>query len=49
MDLNSLYHRQQVALALADRASSEPSRLAHVAMASAYADRIAAAKVAVSV
>ena len=44
MDLNYLYHRQQVSQFMADNAVSEPARRAHRSMADAYSSRIAAAK-----
>ncbi len=43
MDLNYLYHRHGVSLAMADRAACAPSRDAHRTLAAAYAGRIAAA------
>jgi hypothetical protein len=44
VDLNYLYHRQQVSQFMADNAPSEPARRAHRAMADAYWSRIATAK-----
>ena len=44
MDLNYLYHRQQVALYCADNASCDRSRDAHLSMADAYAALIEVAK-----
>ena len=46
MDFNELYHRHQVSLMRADIADCSSSRLAHLALASAYAERIAVAKAA---
>lgn len=44
MDLNYLYHRQQVSLFMADNALSDAARRVHGRMADAYSARIAAAK-----
>ena len=44
MDLNYLYHRQQVALFMADNAATDAARRVHGTLAHAYAGRIAAAK-----
>jgi hypothetical protein len=44
MDLNYLYHRQQVSLFNADNAACGRSRRAHQSMADAYAALIAVAK-----
>lgn len=44
MDLNYLYHRQQVAIYCADNAACDRSRRAHRSMADAYAALIAVAK-----
>jgi hypothetical protein len=44
MDLNYLYHRQQVALFKSDNATSAQSRSAHLALAEGYAAEISAAK-----
>lgn len=44
MDLNYLYHRQQVSLFNADRAACSGSRRSHQDMADAYGALIAAAK-----
>ena len=41
MDLNYLYHRHGVSLAMAERATCERSRDAHRMLAIGYADRIA--------
>jgi hypothetical protein len=41
MDLNYLYHRRGVSLAMAAHAACEPSRDAHRTLAAAYASRIA--------
>ena len=43
MDLNYLFHRHGVSLAMADRAMCDKSRDAHLEMAAAYADDIATA------
>ena len=43
MDLNYLYHRHGVSLIMADRASCERSRNAHLLFAAAYAEDIATA------
>lgn len=43
MDLNYLYHRHGVSLAMAARASCDRSRDAHRSFATAYAERIARA------
>lgn len=43
MDLNYLYHRHGVSLALAEHASCDRSRGVHRALATAYAERIARA------
>jgi hypothetical protein len=44
VDLNYLYHRQQVSLFRADNAASDAARDAHRELASGYARRIRAAK-----
>ena len=44
MDLNYLYKRHQISLAMADRASNEGARRAHRELAKGYASQIAAAK-----
>jgi hypothetical protein len=44
MDLNYLYHRQQVSLYCADNAACDRSRQAHRSMADAYAALISVAK-----
>lgn len=44
VDLNYLYHRQQVSQFNADNSSCEPSRKSHQDMADAYFALIAAAK-----
>jgi len=44
MDLNYLYHRQQVSLYCADNAACDRSRQAHQSMADAYAALISVAK-----
>jgi len=44
MDLNYLYHRQQVAHFMADNSASDAARRIHGSLAHAYARRIAAAK-----
>lgn len=44
MDLNYLYHRQQVSLFMADNAASGVARRVHGRFADAYSARIAAAK-----
>jgi hypothetical protein len=44
MDLNYLYQRHQVSLFMSDNAACEQSRIAHAALAAAYAERIAEAK-----
>ena len=41
MDLNYLYHRHGVSLAMAERAACGASREAHLKLAHGYADRIA--------
>jgi len=46
LDLNYLYHRQQISRYMADHAACRPSRLAHRDMAKRYSDAIAAAKAA---
>ena len=40
MDLNYLYHRKGVSHLMAQKASCDPSRRAHLALASAYGERI---------
>ncbi|MDF7775985.1 hypothetical protein P1X14_12070 [Sphingomonas sp. AOB5] len=40
MDLNYLFHRQQVSLMRADAATCTSSRFSHLGMAQGYADRI---------
>ncbi len=40
MDLNYLYHRQQVSTFMADNAFCDPSRRAHREMAERYSRRI---------
>ncbi|MEH3102562.1 MAG: hypothetical protein PGN12_01465 [Sphingomonas phyllosphaerae] len=42
MDLNYLFHRQQVSMMMAAAAHSVEARLAHAQLASRYATRIAA-------
>lgn len=44
MDLNYLYHRHQVSLFNADHASCQESRLAHLSLVAAYAQKIEQAK-----
>ena len=44
MDLNYLYHRQQVSRTMAENAACRCSRLAHRGLEKGYAARIAAAK-----
>lgn len=44
MDLNYLYHRQQVSLFMADNAGNSAARRVHGRLADAYSARIAAAK-----
>ena len=44
MDLNYLYHRQQVSLFRADNAASEPARRIHRELADHYRSRIEASK-----
>jgi hypothetical protein len=44
MDLNYLYHRQQVSLYCADNVACDRSRQAHRSMADAYAALISVAK-----
>jgi hypothetical protein len=44
MDLNDLYHRQQVAHSMAARAESAASRIAHTRMEAEYSSRIERAK-----
>jgi hypothetical protein len=46
MDLNHLYQRQQVALFMAERATSASSRAAHLGLAEGYAEMIASARTA---
>ena len=46
MDLNYLYHRQQVSLVLAERAACAPSRAAHQGLARLYGGAIAGRKAA---
>jgi hypothetical protein len=45
MDLNYLYHRQQVAIYSAENATCDRSREAHRSMADAYAALISVAKI----
>jgi hypothetical protein len=40
MDLNYLFHRQQIERSRADAASSEEARLAHLILASRYEEQI---------
>lgn len=42
MDLNYLYHRRGQSLLMAAKAACEPSRRAHLGLASGYVSRIAA-------
>ena len=44
MDLNYLYHRQQVSLLMADHARSDAARRAHRELADRYGAEIADAK-----
>lgn len=44
MDLNYLYHRRGESLFMAQRASCEEARTAHLALARTYAVRIAEAR-----
>ena len=44
MDLNYLYHRQQVSRFMAENGASEAARRAHSGLAEAYAERIDAAR-----
>lgn len=44
VDLNYLYHRQQISHYMAENAACQCSRLAHLALAKAYAVRIEAVK-----
>ena len=44
MDLNYLYKRHQISLALAERATCEEARHAHRELARGYASQIVAAK-----
>lgn len=44
MDLNYLYHRQQVSLFMADNAANGAARSVHARLADAYSARIAAAR-----
>ena len=46
MDLNYLYHRHQVSLAMSEDAACDCSRIVHRKMADAYASLISAAKLA---
>jgi len=46
VDLNYLYHRQQISHFMADNAACRCSRLAHLGLAKGYASRIAAMKAA---
>jgi hypothetical protein len=43
VDLNYLYHRQQISHYMAENAACQCSRLVHLALAKAYATRIEAA------
>ena len=40
MDLNYLYHRRGVSLAMSDQAGCDRSRDAHLRLAASYSDRI---------
>jgi hypothetical protein len=42
MDLNYLFHRRGVSLIMAENAACERSQSTHLALAEAYAERIAA-------
>ena len=44
MDLNYLYERRQVSLVMAERATCDEARAAHLALARGYAERIAQAR-----
>ena len=44
MDLNYLYHRQQVSLFMSENAACEQSRLAHRGLLSGYAEKISRAR-----
>ncbi len=44
MDLNYLYHRQQVSLFMADNAANAAARAVHRELSQLYASRMAAAK-----
>ena len=44
MDLNYLYHRQQISHYMAENAACHCSRLVHLALAKTYGARIEAAK-----
>lgn len=44
MDLNYLFHRRGVSLIMAENAACDRSQSAHLALAEAYAERIAAAQ-----
>ena len=44
MDLNYLYHREQVSLFMADNARSEAARRVHLELATRYAAQIANTK-----
>ena len=44
MDLNYLYHRHQISLFNAERATCEHSRLAHLSLVASYAAKIEQAK-----
>ena len=46
MDLNYLYHRHQISLAMSEDAACDCSRIAHRKMAEAYASLIVEAKLA---
>ena len=46
VDLNYLYHRQQISHYMAENAACQCSRLVHLALAMAYATRIEAVKLA---
>ena len=48
MDLNYLYHRQQVSQFNADNANCAVSRNAHQVMANAYRDLIAQSRIGIS-
>ena len=44
MDLNYLFHRQQISLFMAENAASDEARSVHRELASRYAARIAGAR-----